>query len=82
MSKIVDVTAYISTKDRYDTTLPLAIASIAMQTVSPKKFILFEDSEPVDIRTNSVYLHLLHMLTPEIYAGGRPAPTPQDYLHV
>lgn len=57
-----DVTAYISTKDRYLTTLPLAIASIAIQTVSPKKFILFEDSEPVDIRTNNTYLHLLHML--------------------
>lgn len=58
----VDVTAYISTKDRYFTTLPLAISSIATQTVVPSKFILFEDSEPVDIRTNSVYLHLLHLL--------------------
>jgi len=57
-----DVTAYISTKDRYFTTLPLAISSIATQTVKPKKFILFEDGEPVDIRTNSVYLHLLHLL--------------------
>ncbi len=58
----VDVTAYISTKDRYLTTLPLAISSIATQTVVPSKFILFEDSEPVDIRNNSVYLHLLHLL--------------------
>lgn len=63
MNKIADVTAYISTKDRYLTTLPLAIASIATQTVLPKKFILFEDSEPVDIRTNNVYLSLLHILT-------------------
>jgi glycosyltransferase involved in cell wall biosynthesis len=57
-----DVTAYISTKDRYGTTLPLAMASIINQTVLPKKFIMFQDSEPVDIRTNSLYLHLLHLL--------------------
>jgi hypothetical protein len=63
VNKIVDVTAYISTKDRYLTTLPLAIASIAMQTVTPKKFILFEDGEPTDIRTNRIYLGLLHILT-------------------
>lgn len=63
MNKIVDVTAYVSTKGRYDTTLPMTIASIAMQSVVPKRFILFEDSEPVDIRTNNVYLPLLHVLT-------------------
>ena len=62
MNNNADVTAYISTKDRYFTTLTLAISSIATQTVLPKKFILFEDSEPVDIRTTSVYLHLLHLL--------------------
>lgn len=62
MGKIVDVTAYISTKGRYDTTLPLAISSIATQTVSPKKFILFEDGPPVDIRQNSMYSHILHIL--------------------
>jgi hypothetical protein len=63
VNNLADVTAYISTKDRYLTTLPLAIASIAMQTVLPKKFILFEDSEPIDIRTNNTYLHLLHILS-------------------
>lgn len=61
MNKTVDVLAYISTKDRYLTTLPLAISSIITQTVKIKKFVLFEDSEPTDIRTNNTYYHLLHM---------------------
>ena len=57
-----DVTVYISTKDRYQSTLPLAISSIISQTVLPKKFILFEDGEKFDIRTDGTYLHLLHLL--------------------
>jgi hypothetical protein len=56
------VTAYISSKDRYFSTLPSAILSIIFQTVRPEKFILFLDGEHLDLRTNSLYLGLFKML--------------------
>lgn len=62
MNNQADVLAYASTKDRYLTTLPLLISSVISQSVRVKKFVLFEDSEPTDIRTNNTYFHLLHML--------------------
>ena len=40
-----EVTVGISTKDRYYTTLPLTIQSIINQTVSPRKILIFDDSE-------------------------------------
>ena len=60
------VTAYISTKNRYFTTLPLAINSIIQQTVKPQRFILFDDGdqngECQDLRNNPLYVHLFNML--------------------
>lgn len=56
------VTATISSKDRYDTTLALAIEAICLQSVPPDQFVLFEDGEHKDIRTISPYHHLLALL--------------------
>ena len=59
----MSITATISTKNRYDTTLPLAIASIANQTVPPEKFILFDDSDTkVDLRQSVIYQRIFDML--------------------
>ena len=54
-----NVVAYISTKDRYYKTLPLAIAGIATQTKKPNHFILFDDSDnPLDLRDEGLYGNL------------------------
>jgi hypothetical protein len=57
------VTATISTKGRYDTTLPLTIAGILAQTVAPNQFVLFDDNDaPKDLRSLSPYPHLFSLL--------------------
>lgn len=73
-SNFADVTCEISTKGRYDTTLPLAIMSIAQQELKPKKVIIFQDDfnphmnmpsmqlEKNDMTKQEVYQHLLRML--------------------
>lgn len=60
--KQIDVTVEISTKDRYETTLPLAILSVAQQTYKPKKLIIFDDGEQKDLRLNPVYNSLFGLL--------------------
>jgi predicted phosphatase len=57
-----DVTAYVSSKDRYFTTLPTCIMSIINQTVKPQKFVLFLDGEKIDLRNNELYLGLFKLL--------------------
>jgi GT2 family glycosyltransferase len=60
--EVVDVTATISTKGRYQTTLPLAMMAIAMQTYAPKEFILFDDNDvPQDLRKEAVYENIFRM---------------------
>jgi len=39
------VTAEVCTKDRYHTTLPLALSAIINQTVKPDKLVIYDDSE-------------------------------------
>lgn len=56
------VTASISTKDRYFSTLPLALAAIAAQTVKPKQLVIFDDGEFKDLRELSPYCHLFPLL--------------------
>jgi hypothetical protein len=57
-----DVTAYISTRGRYFTTLPLAIQGIINQTIHPSKFVLFDDGEHKDLRQVDPYNRLFAML--------------------
>jgi hypothetical protein len=53
----------ISTKNRYDTFLPLAIQSVINQTRLPDKLIIFDDNDnPRDIREDPKYLYLLKVL--------------------
>lgn len=57
------ITATISTKNRYDTTLPLSISSIIHQTLPPTEFILFDDNDnPIDLRQLEVYQYLFNLL--------------------
>lgn len=57
------VTATISTKGRFLTTLPLAIEAIALQTVRPKQLVIFDDNpEMKDLRETSPYSHLFPLL--------------------
>lgn len=59
---MITVTATISTKDRYNTTLPLAINSIIHQNYKPDKLIIFDDGEQKDLREDSLYVNLLSHL--------------------
>jgi len=57
------VLAYISTKGRTQTSLPLAISSIINQTRRPDQFILFDDNtEPTDLRTDPTYEKLFQLM--------------------
>ena len=63
MGDIMKVTAVISTKDRYETTLPLCITAIANQTYKPKELIIYDDGEQKDLRAHPVYENLFALLT-------------------
>lgn len=53
----------ISTRGRYDTTLPLALNSIIMQTRLPDHLIIFDDNDtPRDLREIQTYLYLFKMM--------------------
>lgn len=53
----------ISTRGRYDTTLPLAIQSVAMQELPPDALVIFDDNDkPEDIRRIQRYEYLLRIL--------------------
>lgn len=53
------VTAEISTKDRYQTTLPLALVSVITQTRKPEKLKIYDDGEQLDLREISPFSGLL-----------------------
>ena len=54
----------ISTRGRYDTTLPLTIQSIMMQTRLPDKLVIFDDNDPPqDLLGIQVYQYLFTMMT-------------------
>lgn len=49
----------VSTRGRYNTTLPLCLSAIANQTKKPDHLIIFDDNEtPIDLRDNEVYKNL------------------------
>jgi glycosyltransferase involved in cell wall biosynthesis len=58
-----DVTAVISTKGRYDTTLPLCLTSLALQTTPPGKLIIFDDNEqPLNLLQETSYQEICQLL--------------------
>ncbi len=59
----VTVLASISTRGRYDTTLPMAINAIIMQTRKPDRIVIYDDNdEPKDIRDIPILQYLLCIL--------------------
>ncbi len=53
----------ISTKGRYETTLPLAIQSVIMQTRKVDKLIIYDDNDPPkDMRENQMYQYLFDIM--------------------
>lgn len=53
----------ISTKNRYDTFLPLAIQSVINQTRKPDKLIIFDDNDhPKDMRGDPKYQYLFEVM--------------------
>lgn len=55
MNKKLEISVCISTKNRYNTTLPACLLSIAMQTYKPKKVLMFDDGDQKDLRTDPLY---------------------------
>jgi hypothetical protein len=62
MDNKLSVTAYVSSKNRYFTTLPTTIYSIINQSVKIDKFVLYQDGEKMDLRTNEIYSCLFNLL--------------------
>ena len=59
----MSVLCSISTKGRYDTTLPMAIQSVIIQSLLPDKLVLFDDNdEPKDLRDIQHYQYLFRIL--------------------
>jgi GT2 family glycosyltransferase len=58
-----DVTAVISTKDRYFSTLPHTLIAICKQTCKPKRVIVFDDGECKDLRNDNLYSHIFSLLS-------------------
>lgn len=56
------VTAEISTRGRYFTTLPMCIAAIAAQTRKPEKLVIYDDGEQIDLRQHEPYEAIFRML--------------------
>lgn len=61
MSK--DILCSVSTRGRYNTTLPLSLLAIINQTKLPDHLIIFDDNdEPEDLRKNEIYKNLFIMM--------------------
>jgi GT2 family glycosyltransferase len=58
-----DVTAVISTRDRYFTTLPGCLISIALQTRKPNYLIIYDDGEHKDLREDPLYKNIFSLLS-------------------
>jgi len=56
------VTAYVSTRGRYFTSLPVCLTSILTQTHQPDKLIIFDDGEHLDLRKVALYRNLFNTM--------------------
>ena len=60
-----DILCFIPTKNRYHTTLPLALQSIISQNIKPDKLIIYDDNtekDRQDLRWNPLYKYLFESL--------------------
>lgn len=61
------VTAYVSTKGRYTTTLPACLTAIANQTLKPSHIIIFQDDHlAFNMQESSVFRNILYGLFPKM----------------
>lgn len=59
-----EILCSISTRGRYDTTLPLAISSVITQTMKPDYLIIQDDNDPPrDVRDQQHYTYLFQILS-------------------
>lgn len=58
---LLTVAATISTKDRYFTTLPACLLSLANQTVLPDKIVIYDDGEQIDLRDHPLYANIFKL---------------------
>ena len=58
-----EVTAVVSTKDRYFTSLPNCLISIALQTRKPQYLIVYDDGEHKDLRNEPIYQNIFSLLS-------------------
>jgi len=58
----IKVTATISTRNRYFTSLPLCLTAIAMQTRVPDQLIIYDDGEHKDLREEPIYQNIFSLL--------------------
>lgn len=56
-----EVTAYVSTRNRYYTTLPACLISIATQSRKPKEVFIFDDGDRLDLRNIPIYKNIFAM---------------------
>lgn len=64
--EFANVTAYVSTKGRYTTTLVACLTSIANQTLKPSHVIIFQDDhEAFNMQDSSVFRNILYGLFPK-----------------
>jgi hypothetical protein len=57
------VTATVSTKGRFSTTLPLVLTSLANQTLKPYRLIIYDDNDVMeDLRENEIYRNIFTLL--------------------
>ena len=63
-----EITAVVSTKDRYYTTLPHTLLAICQQTYLPARLILFDDGEHKDLRNEPLYSHIFGLLNHKLKA--------------
>ena len=62
MKKHLPVTAIVSTKNRYFTSLPNLLIGILLQNTKPEELIIYDDGEHRDLRKEPVYENIFPML--------------------
>ena len=63
ISSKMEISAYVSTVGRFDTTLPSTLISLAMQSLPPREIIIYDDStEHKDLRQHPMYQYIFGML--------------------
>ena len=75
------ITACVSTKNRYNTTLPICIMAIANQTRKPDKLLIIDDGEKKNLNEDPLYLYLFSLLDQKnipvfvLFGQGKGIPT-------